>query len=503
MSEKKHIDRLFQEKLKDFEAIPSDAVWGNINSKLKKEKDDRKLIPIWWKFAGVAAALVLLLTVGNLIFSDSEITNSVVETEKVGLKNEGDEKNNSLVDSENKSLEEGIDESSDELLTNKDEVIHSETSNKNNSIVNSDESNTKKSLKNPDANQNKYQEKKASSTTKNLVNNQTNSVQKSNKVPEVSLNENDIKTLPLNQEIDKEGLAENKINESNVIDKNKLKDIIKDTKEEKLSAKEDEEEKIPLTEELIVSNEDMDDEEKEPTNRWQINPNIAPVYFDSFGEGSPIHEQLVSNKKSGDVNMSYGINVSYALNNKLSIKSGINRVNLGYNTNNIIVYENVGTAIASTNMFRNIKLNNNVQSLSFVSGSNLGFDEIPSVVPEKSIASLNQEMIYYEIPLELKYKLIENKIGFSLVGGFSTFILNDNKVSYELRGESTELGEAANLNDISHSANIGFGLNYNISKNMNLNLDPMFKYQINTFNNTSGDFKPYFIGVYSGISIKF
>ena len=41
---------------------------------------------------GVAAALVLLLTVGNLIFSDSEITNSVVETEKVGLKNEGDEK---------------------------------------------------------------------------------------------------------------------------------------------------------------------------------------------------------------------------------------------------------------------------------------------------------------------------------------------------------------------------------------------------------------------------
>ena len=27
MNDKKHIDRLFQERFKDFEAVPSDAVW--------------------------------------------------------------------------------------------------------------------------------------------------------------------------------------------------------------------------------------------------------------------------------------------------------------------------------------------------------------------------------------------------------------------------------------------------------------------------------------------
>jgi hypothetical protein len=31
----------------------------------------------------------------------------------------------------------------------------------------------------------------------------------------------------------------------------------------------------------------------------------------------------------------------------------------------------------------------------------------------------------------------------------------------------------------------------------------MFKYQINTFNQNSGNFKPYFIGLYSGISFSF
>ena len=122
---------------------------------------------------------------------------------------------------------------------------------------------------------------------------------------------------------------------------------------------------------------------------------------------------------------------------------------------------------------------------------------------EESLANLNQDMTFFEIPVELKYRLSDKKVGFSLIGGFSTFFLSDNEVSYEFKGVNTILGEAANLNDVSYSANFGFGLDYKFTKNMSFNLDPTFKYQINTFNNTSGSFKPYFIGVYSGINIKF
>mgnify|MGYP000353444670 CR=1 FL=1 len=46
-------------------------------------------------------------------------------------------------------------------------------------------------------------------------------------------------------------------------------------------------------------------------------------------------------------------------------------------------------------------------------------------------------------------------------------------------------------------------LDYNFSKQFQFNLDPTFKYQINTFNNTSGNFKPFIVGVYTGLSFKF
>ncbi|MBT8252509.1 MAG: hypothetical protein KJN68_00940, partial [Bacteroidia bacterium] len=72
-----------------------------------------------------------------------------------------------------------------------------------------------------------------------------------------------------------------------------------------------------------------------------------------------------------------------------------------------------------------------------------------------------------------------------------------------LQGVRSELGEASNINSTSFSANLGMGMKYKVSKRINLNLEPVFKYQLNTFKDTSGNFKPYTIGVYTGFSFKF
>lgn len=527
MSDKKHIDRIFQEKLKDFEATPDKAVWDNISSQLNQKKKNRKVIPFWWKLTGVAASLILLLTVGNLIFNDSKITTNAVDTEKIDSNNKKvDENNNAIVNIEKENLEDTIDESSNKSLIKDDDTIQPETSNKN--VVNTDESEAQKNPIAPKSDRTNIQNKK----TNYLVNTDKKEVPKPNKSSQQPSNviNNTIKSPSLNQEKNKEVLVENNSKEPVEIEEKPSENSINNSKE-KLAINTDEEQipnnkdgilinpdgtekeeqlvveqeevKTPLIEEVIADNENIIEEEKEVINRWQLNPNVAPVYFNSFGKGSSIHSQLAENDKTGEVNMSYGINVSYAVNNKLSIKSGINRVNLGYNTNDIIIYENVTGTNNNSDLFRNIKPKENLPQLSFVSGNDFAFAQSPSIVPNESNVLLNQEMTFYEIPLELKYKLSDKKLGFSVVGGFSTFILNDNKVFYELRSETTELGEATNINDVSYSANVGFGLNYNISKTMSLNLDPMFKYQINTFNNTSGDFKPYFIGIYSGVNIKF
>jgi hypothetical protein len=61
MNDKKKIERLFQEKFKDFEVNPSPEVWENIASQLEKKKGKKRIFPFWFnaKAAGIAAALVL------------------------------------------------------------------------------------------------------------------------------------------------------------------------------------------------------------------------------------------------------------------------------------------------------------------------------------------------------------------------------------------------------------------------------------------------------------
>ena len=83
MNDKKHIDRLFQEKLKDFQASPSDAVWENISSKLHHHEKEKKIIPLWLRLSAIAAALLLLVAVGSIVLGGDETPagNTIVDTE--------------------------------------------------------------------------------------------------------------------------------------------------------------------------------------------------------------------------------------------------------------------------------------------------------------------------------------------------------------------------------------------------------------------------------------
>ena len=85
----------------------------------------------------------------------------------------------------------------------------------------------------------------------------------------------------------------------------------------------------------------------------------------------------------------------------------------------------------------------------------------------------------------------------------STLFLNENRISLESNGSVLNIGQANNLNDIHFSSNVGLGFKYTFWKSFQANFQPMFKYQINTFSNDSGNFKPYFVGLYSGVSFSF
>ena len=75
--------------------------------------------------------------------------------------------------------------------------------------------------------------------------------------------------------------------------------------------------------------------ENTPNNRWGVSPNFAPVYYNSLGEGSSIDPSFADNSQSGDINFSYGVQVSYAITDRLSVRSGVNNVAISYATGGV------------------------------------------------------------------------------------------------------------------------------------------------------------------------
>ena len=105
MKDKKHIDRLFQEKFKDFEAAPSNQVWKNIETELSPRKKKRAAF-FWWRLGGLAAILIIAFLAGNWFYNTQnqpfKTSPSQVEISEPKLRDESKE---SLLTSEEKELE--------------------------------------------------------------------------------------------------------------------------------------------------------------------------------------------------------------------------------------------------------------------------------------------------------------------------------------------------------------------------------------------------------------
>ncbi|WP_338039179.1 hypothetical protein [Maribacter litopenaei] len=203
--------------------------------------------------------------------------------------------------------------------------------------------------------------------------------------------------------------------------------------------------------------------------------------------------------------MSYGLSVAYEINPRLSIRSGVHKVDYGYDTND--VYFTSSLSALSQNRIANINYAETAENL-VVSSSNatLNLDSKSFDVSARSAnrsGVMAQQLGYLEVPVELSYALVNNKFGVNVIGGVSSLFLVDNEVDLTSGNLTTQIGEANNVNELNFSANFGIGLGYQFSQKLKLNVEPVFKYQLNTFSNVDGTFNPYTIGIYSGISFKF
>jgi len=483
MKEKKNIDRIFQEKFRDFETEPSEKVWDNIASRLdKKDKKRPLIIPLWWKIGGVAAVMAVILA--SLLFTDHQqpVTGEpevVFEKPEKSTKNQNTEEKSSEGNFAKDELEEQI--TSDEKNTeSKSGEIDNASGHKSfsDSAIAKNENNS--------ANNNR-------SHKKGEPNNASQSAIVSNKQELESLNSTNNEELVNSPQTIKndasEAIAQVETTENDSIQTESI------LKEENALAQVEEEKKKEENEEETLAESN--------SKKLRLSTFAAPVFYKNIGSGNELSNQLSDNSTSSEVTLSYGVKVAYKISKKLKIRTGISKIDISNNIQDISYspsamaagFENLSPFEDNVEIRDNSPLDNGLPLME--NSEDNAFSTIRSTPGE-----IKQQFGYIEVPIELEYALIDKKFGLNIIGGGSSLFLDNNRVQLISGEVKTDLGKATNINSTSFSTNIGLGMDYKLTDKFSISVEPIFKYQINTFDKVN-NVQPVNFGVYSGLSFRF
>ncbi|MDC7996748.1 hypothetical protein [Gilvibacter sediminis] len=515
MSDKKHIDRIFQEGFKDFEATPPPEVWEGIQAALKKEeKEDRKIIPIWWRAGGVAALLALLLTVGGVFWPDSEPANSFSTEDNIPAEQTEDATGQDQKPSTDLLLDNGsIDAVADGPNDGATEGTIEQASEADAKRLVADQKDAVATQGTQQTNIQKGIDKTALDTAFDA---QTTGVATTDSTKDTNDNEQDTGQTTT-------AVAGGADTQTTVVDDKTADTLLESqtggatttavTVDEEISkdpeVSDDQEGKISIFD-AIEDQKDTEtalelNDQDNLDQRWSVVPQAAPVVYGSFGEGSTVGSEFADNSTSADANLSYGVQVQYQVNNRLAVRSGVNRVNLSVNTNDIEFAVapaafNVGSKFVNGQVAYSVGDKGTLANRFAQAAPTEGLD-IPPIDAFEGF--LNQQFEYWEVPLELSYAVVNNRFKVNVFGGFSTLFLQDNSITAVSGQRETTLGSVGNLNSLSFTTNVGMGLQYDISKRFAINVEPVFKYQLNPYSDSSIGSQPYYMGVYSGLRFSF
>jgi hypothetical protein len=480
MKEKKNIDQLFKERFAEHEVTPPARVWDNILAQLKEEKKERVIIPLWWRIAGVAASLILIFSLSNTLLDDT--SKGIVEEVPVHQKEE-------VSPEIQKDLK----------INNPENTIHvaNGSGTKNTKSIVSTETHLQKK---PKRSSTKRHKNSTIAAAKDPGSGNTGSASEKNKEDATVLlaSNNGIATTSGANKKSVVSVPSLKTKEAIIVPPTTKNAVVTKNTPQKTSIFD------AIDEQKEIEAKDAVANSKKRKGLWEIAPNIAPVYYNTLGEGSSIDQSFADNSQRGDVNISYGVGVRYALSNRLKIRSGINNVALSYRTGGIELGDGPVSAALKNIDYDRPGIVVIAQDLGTFSSQTAG-GTFGEVTPKSTNgeAFINQNISYYEVPLELSYAIVNKKLGIAVIGGISTLLLGNNDVSVTAGSYNETLGSANNLSDLSFATNIGLGVHYKLSNSFKFNVEPMFKYQLNPYTDSAVDFKPYYVGVYTGLSFKF
>lgn len=258
---------------------------------------------------------------------------------------------------------------------------------------------------------------------------------------------------------------------------------------------------------------------KNGSERWTIAALASPTYYANFNNGKDGLTHELMSEEQPLISYAGGLALSYKISKRFSVQSGLYYSSFGNELSGISSYggfqksgyskgdRNFEVLTANGTVYTS---NSDIFLIDNISDNRIttNYDK-DSFDPTKADLqyldnSLLQKFSYLELPVILRYKLIDRAIDFNIIGGLSSNLLITNSVYTTMNGGKYEVGKTEGLNQITFSSSLGMGMEYNFTKNLSLNLEPTFRYYINPYSEISGiKIHPYTFGIFSGLSYKF
>ncbi len=461
-----NMDKIFREKLEDFRVEPPAFVWDNIQANLAGQHRRKRVA--WYSWSAVAALLVLAFLAG-WYFNDTaeKATPQVADREVVKQEN-------------------GVSNRKSELVAEEPE-----TSEKESELVVADRI-------------------PAASASKKPV---------SESVAE--------RTIPLDQENKQLLLASaEQIALKRIEPRDAKISIGIQTTEKPKETNKDVSPDFPTWEQQVIEKNARELAHiAKPSAGWRLGLNVSPGYASYTAKhGTTYASNMTYEANDGNANLSGGISVQYKTSKRVSVESGVYYAQSGQRTGSSPLYSGsraeydyMDSPAGKLYFNTAVNLAGNRMAMNSTAGI-IEFEGVPkgaeiaanleaSGVYSNSLLTsgeLSQVFDFVEIPLYLRYLLIDRKMDVEIVGGVNAGLVVGNNAYIDNEYGLQNIGNTRDISTINFSGTVGLGMNYAVGKNLSVAVEPRLNYYLNSLNrNPEVDFRPYRIGVYTGLYYEF
>ena len=505
MDNKKNFGSFFREKLNGLNHNPSDHLWSKIENDLNSKQ--RKKFMLW----GLASLFVLSIGIGFWLQADQVKNVDHIETAVTGVKSDtktattADKKMNIAIQSEtlpivqaktSKMVDTISTDYEQDSIKNK---INYKLLNKKSKLVKSTEkydlyevtsTYSYVVLKKKEAKSLSYKKsKKGSKTNLTSVKNKKANYRNFNKL---SKNK---KTIAVRNKSSKKQLANLgtplKIEKDYVMVEKEMiaetQPIVKSTAE-KVEVS-DKKQPLPILKKPRKNAKPADSisipkEETDFNARYYLTPYFGLSSYQNFENENPISTNTADYTVKSNTSITFGCYLRGMFTEKLGLRIGLANHEL----------KRTISATKTDNKdfdFSNVQLEGTISQTAF-----------NNLFTAQKIVQLNQKLTYYEFPVEGYYVFSDKKFGFATAAGVSLMVLNLSTLHLQSAdGTENVVGYTRNTNTLSNTINAQLYFTYKLSRSINFEISPSFKYHLKDSQNVP-NLNPYIITVQSGFSYK-